>query len=141
MSEANLKPLNWTPNPNIGYTVHRRSDGGMHYTFTDISIETLAHWRAFSEEHLMDSDRLTRNLYDLRQITEVPGEAIDIAVELASDPSARNIRLAVVIANELAQKSIKEIAALIRPGGLEIGIFTDVDEADRWLNRPLTQVL
>lgn len=141
MSEANLKPLNWTPNPKIGYAVHRRSDGGMHYTFTDISKETLAHWRAFSLEHLMDSDRLTRNLYDLRQVAEVPGEAINVAVELASDPSARNIRVAVVVANEQTQKSIQEIAALMRPGGLEMSIFVDADEADRWLNRPLTQVL
>ncbi len=141
MSETNFKPLNWAPNPNIGYTVHRRSDGGMHYAFTDISKETLAHWRAFSLEHLMESDRLTRNLYDLRQIAEVPGEAINIAVELAGDPSARNIRLAVVVANEITRKSIEEIAALISPGGLEIGIFTDVDEAESWLNRPLTQVV
>jgi len=141
MSDKNLKPLNWTPSPNIGYTVHRCSDGGMHYTFTDISKETLAHWRAFSMEHLMDSDRLTRNLYDLRQIAEVPAEAINIAVELASDPSARNIRCAVVVATEQSKRSIQEIAALIRPGGLEMGIFTSVDEADRWLNRPLTQVV
>jgi len=141
MSEANLKPLNWTPDPKIGYTVHRRSDGGMHYTFTDISEETLSHWRAFSIEHLMDSDRLTRNLYDLRQIADVPGKAVDVAIELASDPSARNIRCAVVVANEQAQKSIQEIAALMRPGGLELSIFTDFDEADRWLNRPLTQVV
>ncbi len=141
MSEKNLKPLNWTPNPKIGYTVHRRSDGGMHYTFTDVSNETLAHWRAFSLEHLMDSDRLTRNLYDLRQIKEVPTEAINVALELAGDPSARNIRLAVVAANEKTRKSMEEIAALISPGGLEMSIFTDVDEADRWLNRPLTQVV
>ncbi|MBN1537478.1 MAG: hypothetical protein JW908_12145 [Anaerolineales bacterium] len=141
MTGENLKPLNWTPTPNIGYTVHRRSDGGMHYTFTDVSRETLKHWRDFSVEHLMDSDRLTRNLYDLRQIAEIPDEAIDIAVELANDPSARNIRLAVVVADEQTQKAIQELAALIRPGGLEMGIFIDVDEADRWLNRPLTQVV
>jgi hypothetical protein len=141
MSETNLKPLNWTPNPHIGYTVHRRADGGMHYAFTDISKETLAHWRAFSLEHLMDSDRLTRNLYDLRQIAEVPTEAINIAIELAGDPSARNIRLAAVVANENTRKVMEEIAALISPGGLEMSIFIDVDEADRWLNRPLTQVV
>jgi hypothetical protein len=141
MSDTNLKPLNWTPNPNIGYTVHRRSDGGMHYTFTDISKETLAHWREFSLEHLMDSDRLTRNLYDLRQIPEVPTDATNIVLELAGDPSARNIRLAVVVANEKMRKAMDEIAALISPGGLAMKIFIDVEEADHWLNRPLTQVV
>lgn len=141
MSETNLKPLNWTPNPQIGYTVHRRSDGGMHYTFTDVSKETLIHWRAFSLEHLLDSDRLTRNLYDLRKIAEIPSEAINVAVELAGDPSARNIRLAVVVANEQTRKAMEEIAALISPGGLELSIFTEIDEAEKWLSRPLTQIV
>jgi hypothetical protein len=141
MSDKNLKPLNWTPDPNIGYTVHRRSDEGMHYTFTDINKETLAHWRAFSLEHLMESDRLTRNLYDLRQVTEIPAEAINIVVELAGDPSARNIRVAVVVATEQVKKSMEEIGALISPGGLDMRIFIDIEDAENWLNRPLTLIV
>jgi len=141
MSETNLKPLNWTPNPDIGYTVYRRPDGGMNYTFTDVSKETLSHWRGFSLEHLLDSDRLTRNLYDIRKVSKIPPEAIKVAVELANDPSARNIRLAVVVTEDLARKTIEEIAALINPGGLEMAIFTEMDEAENWLNRPLTQLV
>ena len=48
MSEEAIKPLNWTPEPGIGYTVVRRPDGGMHYTFTNISHKTLIHWREFA---------------------------------------------------------------------------------------------
>jgi hypothetical protein len=138
MSESQNKPLNWKPAPDVGYSVQRREDGGMHYVFTDISRKTLEHWRAFALDHLIDSDRLTRNLYDLRQIDRVPGEAIEYAVEVGSDPSTRNIRLAVVVANEYVKDAIEEIAALTNPRGLEIGIFTDMAKAQAWLDRPLT---
>ncbi len=100
MSDEVLKPLNWNPVPGIGYTVARRPDGGMHFVFTDASPMTLEHWREFSLEHLYDSDRLTRNLYDLSQLEDLPEQAIQYAVEVNNDPSSRNIRLAVV-ANDL----------------------------------------
>ncbi|MEJ2262894.1 MAG: hypothetical protein P8X95_05575 [Anaerolineales bacterium] len=138
MTEIERKPLNWKPDPKVGYTVERRPDGGMHYIFTDVTPATLAHWREFALEHLLDSDRLTRNLYDLRQIERIPKEAIEYAVEVGSDPSTRNIRLAVVLANEEVKEAIKEIAALTIPQGLELGIFTDMGRAEAWLDRPLT---
>ncbi|HEX6303504.1 MAG TPA: STAS/SEC14 domain-containing protein [Anaerolineales bacterium] len=141
MSESQNKPLNWKPDPAIGYSVERREDGGMHYVFTDISRRTLEHWREFALDHLIDSDRLTRNLYDLRQIESVPEEAVEYAVEVGSDPSTRNIRLAVVVANQHVKDVVEEIAALTNPGGLEIGIFTDMAEAQAWLDRPLTLVV
>jgi hypothetical protein len=109
----------------------------MHYTFTDMSHPTLKHWSEFASEHLLSSDRLTRNLYDLRQIKAIPQEAIDFALELNNDPSTRNIRLAVVVATEPVRKSIQEIADLTTPGGVEIGIFTEMDAAETWLDRPL----
>lgn len=138
MSEAEIKPLNWKPEPDIGYTVTRRPDGGMYYVFTDVSPRTIKHWREFSIEHLLDSDRLTRNLYDLRQVEQVPREAVQVALELGNDPAARNIRLAVVVANEVVRKAIEEIALLTSPGGVEIAIFTAILEAEAWLDRPLT---
>lgn len=138
MSEVDLKPLNWNPQPGIGYTVVRRPDGGMHFTFTDVSHKTLEHWRAFALAHLLDSDRLTRNLYDLRQVENLPEEAIEYAVEVNTDPSVRNIRLAVVVVNEAVRQAIQEIDALTVPSGVEMAIFTDLDEAEAWLDRPLT---
>lgn len=138
MTEIERKPLNWKPDPKVGYTVERRPDGGMHYVFTDVTPATLAHWREFALEHLLDSDRLTRNLYDLRQIEQIPKEAIEYAVEVGSDPSTRNIRLAVVLASEEVKEAIEEIAALTIPQGLELGIFTDMVRAEAWLDRPLT---
>ena len=134
-----IKPLNWEPKPGIGYTVQRRSDGGMNITFTHINHETLAHWREFALEHLLDSDRQTRNLYDLRQVKDIPEEAITMAVEANSDPSSRNIRLAVVVANETVREGIVEIAALTAApgGGTNLKLFTDINEAEAWLRRPL----
>jgi len=140
MTEERIKPLNWKPAQGVGYTVNRRPDGGMHYMFTDASPETIKHWREFAEEHLLGSDRLTRNLYDLRQVREIPRQAILYGIELNSDPSARNIRLAVVVANEQVKQSIREIAAgtTPAPGGVEMAVFTDIAEAEAWLDQPLT---
>lgn len=137
MPEVETKPLNWKPNPSVGYTVTRRPDGGMHYTFTDTSRTTLEHWREFALEHLLDSDRLTRNLYDLRQVAEISEEAMKYAIEVSSDPSARNVRIAVVVANEPMRRAVQEVAALATSGA-EVGIFTGINEAEAWLDRPLT---
>jgi hypothetical protein len=138
MTAESAKPLNWTPMSGIGYSVERRPDGGMHYTFTDVSHETLSHWREFALEHLLGSDRLTRNLYDIRQVGEITKEAVDYAIEVNSDPSARNIRLAVVVANDAVRDAIERIPSLTTPGGVEFRIFTDIDEAEAWLDRPLS---
>ena len=141
MSSADLKPLKWVPTPGIGYTVTRRADGGMNVVFSDISHKTLEHWREFALEHLLDSDRLTRNLYDLRQVESLPHEAVQYALEVNTDPSVRNIRLAVVVANAKVREMIEQIAALSGPGGVEMAIFSEIGEAEAWLARPLTQVV
>jgi len=140
MTEAEIKPLNWKPAPNIGYTVVRRPDGGMHFTFSDTTKATLDHWREFSLEHLLDSDRLTRNLYDLRQLEDISEDAIKYAIELNNDPSVRNIRLAVVATSEKVIEALKQVAALTTPGGVEMGLFRTIEEAEAWLDRPLTLI-
>ena len=110
-----IKPLNWTPKPGVGFTVVRREDGGMTLTFTDLSDATLNEWRDFAMEHLLGADRRTRNLYDLRAVKEIPEKAIRMAVEANSDPSARNIRLAAVVADERVADAIRDVAALALP--------------------------
>jgi hypothetical protein len=137
-----FKPLNWKPEPGIGYTIVRRKDGGMHYTFTDLSDATVKHWQEFAHEHLLDADRLTRNLYDLRQVQAVPEPAVRTAIEVNSDPTARYIRLAVVVANDEVANAIRKIAALALPEtSAAIKIFTNIDEAEAWLSRPLDQIV
>lgn len=136
-----MKPLNWAPAPGIGYTVVRRDDGGMTLTFTDLSEATLKHWREFALEHLLGSDRRTRNLYDLRAVKEIPEKAIRMALEANSDPSARNIRVAVVVTNEQTARSIREVASLALPEtAAALKLFSDINEAEAWLGRPLDQI-
>ena len=136
-----IKPLNWTPKPGIGFTVVRRDDGGMNLTFTDLSDATLADWREFAMDHLLGMDRRTRNLYDLRAVREIPEKAIRTAVEANSDPSARNIRVAVVVANEAVANAIRQVAARALPETASaLKLFTDLDEAEAWLARPLDQI-
>jgi hypothetical protein len=136
------KPLHWNSSPGIGYTVIRRPDGGMTLTFTDLSEATLENWREFALEHLLSSDRLTRNLYDLRQVADIPEKAIHIAIEVNSDPAARYIRLAVVVNNEKVANAIREIYyAVVPETSAAIKIFTDPDTAEAWLSRPLDQMV
>jgi hypothetical protein len=139
MTQNDTKPLKWDPDPDIGYTVERRSDGGMNVTFMDLDPETLLHWREFALEHLIDSDRQTRNRYDLRAVDAIPADAVNLAIEANSDPGSRNIRLAVVVANETVRTGVLEIAALSTApgGGTNLKLFTDLDEAEAWLARPL----
>ncbi len=138
---TDLKPLNWVPKPGVGMTVTRRPDGGMTLTFTDMSEATLRDWHDFALEHLLGMEGRTRNLYDLRLVKEINEKAVRTAVEVNSDPSARNIRLAVVVASSAAADAIRKIAALALPEtAAAMKIFTDMDEAEAWLSRPLDQI-
>ena len=135
------KPLNWTSAPDVGYSVARREDGGMNLTFKDLSDATMAHWHEFALEHLLGSDRRTRNLYDLRAVKDIPEKAIRMAVDANNDPSARNIRVAVVVADQKVADGIRSVAALAETGlASALKIFTDINEAEAWLARPLDQI-
>jgi len=136
-----VKPLNWTPKPGVGLAVVRRGDGGMTLTFTDLSEATLNDWREFAMEHLLGLAGRTRNLYDLRAVKEIPEKAIRAAVEANSDPSARNIRVAVVVADENTANAIRQVAARALPETASaLKLFTDINEAEAWLARPLDQI-
>ena len=136
-----VKPLNWTQKPGVGFTVVRREDGGMNLTFTDLSDSTLNDWRNFALDHLLGSDRRTRNLYDLRGVQEIPEKAVRAAVEANSDPSARNIRVAVVVADDKVAEAVRNVAALALAGSASaMKIFSDIDEAESWLARSLDQM-
>jgi len=135
------KPLNWTPTPNVGYSVIRRGDGGMTLTFTDLTETTLSHWHQFALDHLLGSDRRTRNLYDLRAVKQIPEKAVRMAVDANSDPSARNIRVAVVVADQTVADAVRAVAAESLPEAASaMKIFSDINEAEAWLARPLDQI-
>ena len=138
---AEIKPLNWKPKPGIGLSVVRRDDGGMTLTFTDLTDDTLNEWREFALEHLLGVDRRTRNLYDLRAVKDIPEKAVRMAVEANSDPSARHIRVAVVVADEKVASAIRDVAALALPeAAAAMKLFTDINEAEAWLSRPLDRI-
>lgn len=135
------KPLFYEPDPAVGFTAERREDGGMNVIFQDVNHATIEHWHNFAEEHLLGSDRLVRNLYDLRQVKHISDEAIRVAVELNSDPSTRNIRLAVVVASEAMRQAIQKVADLTPAGGTRMAIFLTLDEAEAWLSRPMESMV
>jgi hypothetical protein len=136
------KPLYWKPESGIGYSVQRRPDGGMTIIVTDLSDATIQHWHDFALEHLLGMDRLTRNMYDLRQVKEIPDKAVHAAIEVNSDPAARNIRVAVVVNSEKVANGVRELYYQSLPEtSAAIKIFTDMDAAEAWLSRPLDQMV
>jgi hypothetical protein len=136
-----IKPLNWTPKPGVGMSVVRRGDGGMTLTFTDLSDTTINDWREFAMEHLLGLAGRTRNLYDLRSVKDIPEKAVRMAIEANSDPSARDIRVAVVVASENVAQAIRNIAAsALAETAAAMKIFTDINQAEAWLGRPLDQI-
>ena len=136
-----IKPLNWTPKAGVGLSVVRRGDGGMTLTFTDLTDATINDWRAFAMEHLLSLSGRTRNLYDLRAVKDIPEKAIKMAVEANSDPSARNIRVAVVVHSDKVASSVRELYYQSLPEtSAAIKIFSDIDEAEAWLSRSLDQM-
>lgn len=138
MVQIEPKPLKDAPGPQAGFSASRRPDGGLHIVFHNVTRQTLEEWRNFSFTHLENSDRLTTNLYDLRQIENIPHEAVEFALEVNNDPAVRNIRLAVVVASEAVRQRLQEIDALSAGYGVEMKIFTAIAEAEAWLDRPLT---
>jgi hypothetical protein len=135
-----LKPIQWQPKPGIGYSVVRRSDGGLNVIFDDVSPETLTDWYRFASEHLLNADRLTRNLYDLRKVRAISEEAIRRAVDLNSDPASRNIRLAIV-ADEALHSQLARITAETPGDGADIRLFSDINAAEAWLAEPLDELV
>ena len=136
-----IKPLNWTPKPGVGMSVVRRGDGGMTLTFTDLSDATINDWREFAMDHLLGLAGRTRNLYDLRSVKDIPEKAVRMAIEANSDPSARDIRVAVVVASENVAQAIRNIAAgALAETAAAMKIFTDINQAEAWLGRPLDQI-
>ena len=78
----------------------------------------------------------------LRQIREIPGKAIQVAMEVNSDPAARNIRLAVVVNNDILANAVREIYyAVVPETSAAIKIFTDIDAAEAWLSKPMDQMV
>lgn len=138
---AELKPLNWTKKENVGYTVARRADGGMDVRFTDLTETTINDWKEFAFEHLFGSEGLTRNLYDLRELNEIPETAIKMAVAVNSDPATRNLRVAVLVKDDKARDLIRTVAAGATGSGAAIKIFTDLASAEEWLTNSVERIL
>ncbi len=82
---------------------------------------------------MLGSDHLTRNLYDLRQVKEIPAKAVNVAIEVNSDPAARNIRVAVVVASDKVGNAVRELYYQSLPEtSAAIKIFSDLDLAEVW---------
>ena len=133
------KPLDWSSEPERGYSVARRADGGLHVTFHHLSPAVLRHWQAFAQQHLQGAERFNRNLYDLRAIEDIPPEAIHLAEDINADPAARFVRVAVVVSSSAARKALGGLAQL--SSGIEMEVFSDLAQAERWLDRPASRLL
>ena len=64
-----------------------------------------------------------------------------MALEVNSDPAARNIRVAVIVSSEAVRLAVEEITAMSTFGSARIAIFADIAEAEDWLSRPLNTLV
>ena len=87
------------------------------------------------------ADRRTRNLYDPRSVKNIAEQAVRMAVDANSDPTASNIRVSVVVADQSVADAVRSVAALaLAETASAMKIFTDINEAEAWLARPLDQI-
>jgi len=136
---AHQKPLDWSSEPERGYSVARRPDGGLHVTFHHLSPAVLAHWQAFAHRHLQGAERFNRNLYDLRAVAVIPPDAIRLAEDVNADPAARFVRVAVVVSSKAVQQALAGLVQL--SSGVELEVFSNLQEAQHWLDRPVSRLL
>ena len=69
-------------------------------------------------------------------------KAIHAAIDVNSDPAARNIRVAVVVNSEKVASAVREFYYQSLPEtSAAIKIFIDMDAAEAWLSRPLDQMV
>ena len=55
--------------------------------------------------------------------------------------AARHIRVAVVVADDAVADAIRKVAALALPEAASaMKLFTDINQAEAWLGRPLDQI-
>ena len=80
---------------------------------------------------------------DLSDVTrpEIPAKAIELAVEVNSDPSTRNLRVAVLVGSEKARQAIMEVAAGAVGSGAALRIFTRMADAETWLAKSMEQIV
>ena len=69
----------------------------------------------------------------------IPPEAIHLAEDINADPAARFVRVAVVVSSGAARKALGGLAQL--SSGIEMEVFSDLAQAERWLDRPASRLL
>jgi hypothetical protein len=74
-------------------------------------------------------------------VEEIPEKAVHAAIDVNSDPAARNIRVAVVVNSDRVAKAVRELYYQSLPEtSAAIKIFSDLEAAEAWLSRPLDQL-
>jgi len=109
-----------------------REDGILVYKALDTSAATVEQWQRESLALLEITDRYSKRLYDLRDLTNISIMAIRTAIRLKSHRNARYV-YAVVLAPNTRTANLVQTVLSIQPGG-NFQIMLDETEAINWLN-------
>lgn len=103
---------------------------------SDTSDDTLAEWY---ESSIVEMDAYTapvKRLYDMRDLPTLTIQTVRTAIKIRRHPNADFARTAVLTSNTTVSALVK--ASLSINAGGNIQLFTDYDEAIRWLNKKVS---
>ena len=99
----------------------------------DTSEDTLADWYESSIIEMDEYTKTVKRLYDMRDLPTLTIQTVRTAIKIRRHPKADFARTAVLTSNTTVSALVK--ASLSINAGGNIQLFTDYNEAIRWLNK------
>ncbi len=109
-----------------------REDGILVFKARDTSAATVEQWQRDSLALLEKTDKYSKRLYDLRNLSGISIMALRTAIRLKSHRNARYV-YAIVLTRNTRTANLVQTVLSIQPGG-NFQIMLDEDEAITWLN-------
>jgi len=109
-----------------------REDGILVFKARDTSAATVEQWQRDSLALLEKTDKYSKRLYDLRNLSGISIMALRTAIRLKSHRNARYV-YAIVLTRNTRTANLVQTVLSIQPGG-NFQIMLDEDEAINWLN-------
>lgn len=109
-----------------------REDGILVFKARDTSAATVEQWQRDSLALLEKTDKYSKRLYDLRNLSGISIMALRTAIRLKSHRNARYV-YAIVLTRNTRTANLVQTVLSIQPGG-NFQIMLDEEEAITWLN-------
>jgi len=116
-----------------------RKDGILVYRAQDTSPATVEQWQQESLALLGKTDKYSKRLYDLRELSSLSIMALRTAIRLKAHPNARFVYAAVLTRNTRTASLVQTVLS-IQPGG-NFQIMMTEEAAIDWLNNKVSPAM